>query len=593
MDNILKFLIKMQADGGNVVSVARQTEQQLDAISRKASIAGRGLRNAFSFQGFKGALMSIPGMQFLMNPYTMIGAGIGAVVKLGAEAESTNVAFKTLVGSEQKAAEMLDQITDFAAHSPFGKMDLTKNAQMMLNFGVETNKVLPLLKQLGDISGGDKNKMSALSLVMGQVSSTGYLMGQDLLQFINAGFNPIQELSKMTGISVDKLKQKMSDGQITFHNVEQAILHATAAGGKFHGMMEAQSQTLSGKWSTLLDTFQAGAIELSQSINSPIGEVVDLITKAVPKIFDKIKALFKLIADGIKFVIKYKEEFLALAAVIGTVMAVCKAYSIALAAYHAIMTVVTVATKIWTGVQWLLNIALTANPIGIIIVAIAALIAIIVVCWNKYAGFRAVILTASSTMIVFANIIKNYVIARIRELLTGIGLVGSALHKLFAGDFTGAAKDFAGGMKQLSGIGSTKGLVMQSIDAVRGVPDAFSKTLAAERAKDNKKNATKKGGSTSSDESPGTAAAEKVVFGDPKKKKDKKKKKKKKKKGRKSAEDIATGGTRNTSIQMRIGKFFDTLHVHMNDKTDTAELERLVVQCMNRALAIATSTDRG
>ena len=447
MDNILKFLIKMQADGGNVISVARQTEQQLDAISRKASIAGRGLRNAFSFQGFKGALMSIPGMQFLMNPYTMIGAGIGAVVKLGAEAESTNVAFKTLVGSEQKAAEMLDQITDFAAHSPFGKMDLTKNAQMMLNFGVETNKVLPLLKQLGDISGGDKNKMSALSLVMGQVSSTGYLMGQDLLQFINAGFNPIQELSKMTGISVDKLKQKMSDGQITFHNVEQAILHATAAGGKFHGMMEAQSQTLSGKWSTLLDTFQAGAIELSQSINSPIGEVVDLITKAVPKIFDKIKALFKLIADGIKFVIKYKEEFLALAAVIGTVMAVCKAYSIALAAYHAIMTVVTVATKIWTGVQWLLNIALTANPIGIIIVAIAALIAIIVVCWNKYAGFRAVILTASSTMIVFANIIKNYVIARIRELLTGIGLVGSALHKLFAGDFTGAAKDFAGGMK--------------------------------------------------------------------------------------------------------------------------------------------------
>ena len=357
--------------------------------------------------------------------------------------------------------------------------------------------------------------------------------------------------------------------------------------------MEAQSQTLSGKWSTLLDTFQAGAIELSQSINSPIGEVVDLITKAVPKIFDKIKALFKLIADGIKFVIKYKEEFLALAAVIGTVMAVCKAYSIALAAYHAIMTVVTVATKIWTGVQWLLNIALTANPIGIIIVAIAALIAIIVVCWNKYAGFRAVILTASSTLIVFANIIKNYVIARIRELLTGIGLVGSALHKLFAGDFTGAAKDFAGGMKQLSGIGSTKGLVMQSIDAVRGVPDAFSKTLTAERAKDNKKNATKKGGSTSSDESPGTAAAEKVVFGDPKKKKDKKKKKKKKKKGRKSAEDIATGGTRNTSIHMRIGKFFDTLHVHMNDKTDTAELERLVVQCMNRALAIATSTDRG
>lgn len=593
MDNILKFLIELKADGGNVFSVARQTEQQLDAINTRAAAVGRGLRNAFSFQGFKGALMSIPGMQFLMNPYTMIGAGIGAVVKLGAEAESTNTAFEALVGNEEKAASMLKEIVDFANLSPFGRLDLTRNAQLMLNYGVATEKVIPLLKQLGDISGGNKSRMASLSLAMGQVTSMGYLQGQDKNQFVQAGFNPLQELSQMTGTPMSKLLQMMEDGQITARNVEQAIEHATGAGGKFHGMMEKQSQTLFGKWSTLVDTIQDRAIKLSGSINSPIAEVVDLITKAVPKIFDKIQALFKLIADGIKFVIKYKEEFLALAAVIGTVMAVCKAYSIALAAYHAIMTVVTVATKIWTGVQWLLNIALTANPIGIIIVAIAALIAIIVVCWNKYAGFRAVILTASSTMIVFANIIKNYVIARIRELLTGIGLVGSALHKLFAGDFTGAAKDFAGGMKQLSGIGSTKGLVMQSIDAVRGVPDAFSKTLAAERAKDNKKNATKKGGSTSSDESPGTAAAEKVVFGDPKKKKDKKKKKKKKKKGRKSAEDIATGGTRNTSIHMRIGKFFDTLHVHMNDKTDTAELERLVVQCMNRALAIATSTDRG
>ena len=73
----------------------------------------------------------------------------------------------------------------------------------------------------------------------------------------------------------------------------------------------------------------------------------------------------------------------------------------------------------------------------------------------------------------------------------------------------------------------------------------------------------------------------------------KKGKGKKGKKGRKSAEDIATGGRRSTSITMKISKFFDTLHVHMTDKADTAELERIVVQSMNRALAIATSTDRG
>lgn len=312
MDNVLKFLIKLNADKGNVVSVARETERQLDSINRKASVVGRGLRKAFSFDGFKGALMSIPGMQFLMNPYTMIGAGVGAMVRLGAQAESVNVAFTTLVGSESKAAQMLGQINDFAAHSPFGKMDLTQSAQTMLNFGVETGKVLPLLRQLGDISGGDKDKMSALSLVMGQVSSTGYLMGQDLLQFINAGFNPIQELSQMTGISVDKLKDKMAKGQITYRNVEQAIAHATDAGGKFNGMMDKQSQTLSGKFSTLMDIVKQGAIDLSQSVNTPIAEVVEKITAAIPKVFAVFQAVFSAISAGIGFVVRFRTAFMIL-----------------------------------------------------------------------------------------------------------------------------------------------------------------------------------------------------------------------------------------------------------------------------------------
>lgn len=586
MDNILKFLIKLNADKGNVVSVARQTEQQLDAIDRKASVVGRSLRRAFSFDGFKGSLMSIPGVSFLMNPYTMIGAGIAGMVRLGAQAESVNVAFTTLVGSEKKAAELLGQINDFAAHSPFGKMDLTQNAQMMLNFGVETGKVLPLLKQLGDISGGDKQKMSALSLVMGQVSSTGYLMGQDLLQFINAGFNPIQELSQMTGISVDKLKEKMAKGQITYRNVEQAIAHATGAGGKFNGMMERQSQTLSGKWSTLMDTVQQGAIDLSQSVNTPIAEVVDKITAAIPKVFAVIQRLFALIAGGIKFVVKFKTEFMILGGVIAGVWAVCRAYTMALAAYRAVMAVVAVATNLWTAAQWLLNIAMAANPIGLIIIGIVALIAVVAYCWTKFAGFRAFLITMWDTIKKFAVIIKDYLIARIKELLSVLGLVGSALYKLFTGDFKGASQDFGTGMKNLLGVNSAANAIAATTNTVKGFGANYNQNLATEWAKDKKKEDKKERSTLSVPGLKGSAAAEQVVFGDGKDKT-------KKKKGRKSAEDIATGGRRNTSITMHIGKFFDTLHVHMTDKADTAELERIVVQSMNRALAIATSTDRG
>lgn len=590
MDNVLKFLIKLKADKGNVVSVARQTEQQLDAINRKASVVGRGLRKAFSMEGFKGSLMSIPGMQFLMNPYTMIGAGVGAMVRLGAQAESVNVAFTTLVGSERKAAEMLRQINNFAAHSPFGKMNLTQSAQTMLNFGVETGKVLPLLRQLGDISGGDKDKMSALSLVMGQVSSTGYLMGQDLLQFINAGFNPIQELSQMTGISVDKLKDKMAKGQITYRNVEQAIAHATDAGGKFNGMMDKQSQTLSGKFSTLMDIVKQGAIDLSQSVNTPIAEVVEKITAAIPKVFAVFQAVFSAISAGIGFVVRFRTAFMILGGAVLAVWAVFRTYTMALAAYQAITTLVTAGTKIWTAAQWLLNVAMTANPIGLIVAGVAALIAVIVYCWTKFAGFRAFLITMWDVWRKFGDLIKTYVVDRIKELIRGVGLLSKAFSKLFSGDFKGAAADFAAGMKNVSGVNSAVSLVKNTAATVGGFGGTYQKNLAAERAKDKKKEG--KNSERSAISTPGlkgSAAVGDVVFGAGKGND----KAGKGKKGRRSAEEIATGGRRSTAITMNISKFFDTLHVHMADKADTAELERIVVQSMNRALAIATSTDRG
>ena len=587
MDNILKFLIKLNADKGNVVSVARQTEQQLDTINRKASVVGRGLRRAFSFEGFKGSLMSIPGMSFLMNPYTMIGAGIAGMVRLGAQAEQTGVAFRVLVGDEEKATKMLSQITDLSARSPFSKLQLERNAQLMMNFGVASNETLKRLEQLGNISGGDAGRLSSLSLVLGQVHANGYLMGQDLLQFVNAGFNPLQELSKMTGKSMSELRELMSDGKITYQNIAQAIDHATGAGGKFNGMMDAQSQTVAGKWNKAVSVVQTKTLELYNSVKSPIGELLDLITAAIPKIFGIISALASALSSAIKFVVKFKTEFMVLGGIIATVWAVCRAYTMALAAYKAVMTVVAAVTKLWTAAQWLLNIAMDANPIGIVIAVIVALISVVVYCWMKFASFRAYLLMTWDTIKAFAGIIKDYLIARINELLTGIGKVAVALKKLFTGDFTGAARAFGEGMKNLSGIQSGTTAIGQSLNAVRGIKGNFIRHYAAEQAKDKEEEGVKSRSALAVPRLKGSAAAEQVVFGDGKGKKGKGKK------GRKSAEDIATGGRRNTSITMHIGKFFDTLHVHMTDKADTAELERIVIQSMNRALAIATSTDRG
>ena len=103
--------------------------------------------------------------------------------------------------------------------------------------------VVPTLKMLGDIAGADQNKLNGLALVFGQIQSTGRLMGQDLLQLINQGFNPLTEISKQTGMSVADLKKAMEKGAISADMVTLAFKSATSAGGLFYGNLEAQSQT--------------------------------------------------------------------------------------------------------------------------------------------------------------------------------------------------------------------------------------------------------------------------------------------------------------------------------------------------------------
>ena len=587
MDSVLKFLIKLQADEGNVLGVARRTSQQLDEISRKATSTGARLREAFSFSNFKSSLMSLPGMQFLTNPYTLISAGVGAVTALGAQAEQTSVAFTTLVGSEEKAAGILKEINDFAANTPYGNLDLTDNAKTMLNFGVQADKVNGYLQQLGDIAAGDKNKLGSLSLVFGQVASAGKMSGQDLLQFINAGFNPLKELEKMTGKTYAELQDMMSKGQIGFDAVAAAINHATSEGGAFEGMSDKLSQTVSGKFSTLVGNVQQAAVDMFNEIKPIVNDIMDLFLAIVPPIASAIRGVFSVIAGVIGFIANWRTELGLLAAVVAVGTIAFNAHTIAIGAMVAVQGVVTLATQAWTAAQWLLNAALSANPIGIVITVIAALVAAVVYCWNKFAGFRAFILTMWNTMKGFGNIIKEYVIDRLKTLLSGIGKIGEAFAKLFNGDFNGAWSSAVNGVKDISGITSAEKALKSTKQLAGGVAAEYDKNYRIESQKQQEKD-TKKEAAIST---PGTkGSSEEVVFNAASG--GKSGKGGKGGKGNKTAEALATGGTRNTSITMNIGKFFDNIYVTMADRTDTAELERIVLQSMNRALAIATSTER-
>ena len=635
MDSVLKFLIKLQADQGNVLTVARQTTQQLDEISQKARSVGGRLREAFSFSNFKSSLMDIPGMSFLMNPYTMIAAGVGAIAKLGAQAEQTSTAFTVLVGSEQKANQVLGEISKFAAATPFSKMNLEGAAQTMLNFGVSSDAVMTRLKQLGDISMGDAQKLSSLSLVYGQVAAAGKMQGQDLMQFINAGFNPLRELSQMTGKSYQELQEMMSKGQITVEAVEAAMKHATDAGGQFHGMMDATSKTVSGKLSTAIGELQQRAQELFPKIEPFIltaiegfsdiaGSIMDIVGNIFSWIsslgilrtifngvFSLLGTLFGWLSGAVSGIITFFQNWGDVIGYVGAVIGVAtiafNAHNIAMGAYAAVTGIATAVTEGFSAAQAILNKIMNLSPIGLVITLIAALIAAIVYCWNKFAGFRAVVLTVWNTLKGFGEIIKNYVIDRLRTLLSGIGKVGDALAKLFNGDYKGAWNSAVEGFKDISGASSAGKAInaTKNLLSTRGL--VYDQYLKEESRGSSTRNRQKTSGNNSQIKTPSLKGSNEDysgLFGTANGSGSKGKKSGKGSKtgtggrslggtggGRSTAEAMATGGTRNTSINISIAKFFDNINVTMADKTDTAELENIIIQTMNRALAVAVSTD--
>ena len=417
------------------------------------------------------------------------------------------------------------------------------------------------------------------------------MQGQDLMQFINAGFNPLKELQKMTGKTYAELQDMMSKGQIGFDAVAAAIAHATSEGGAFNGMSDKLSQTVSGKFSTMMGNIRQAAISMFDSIKPVVLGLMDIVGALVPPISSALQFLLSIVGGVIGFFMKWKTEIAYVAVVAGAGAIAFNAQAIALWGLVGVMKVVTAVTKVWQGVQWLLNIAMNANPIGLVITAIAALVAGVVYCWNKFAGFRAFLLTMWSVIKGLGGIIKDYLIDRFKTFLSGIGKVGQALAKLFNGDFSGAWSSAVDGVKDLTGITSATKAVKATYQLAGGVKEEYGRNYSRESAKDKKKNTENK------ISSPSTKGSPAFSFGSPA---NNGKGGKGSGKGghgghgggKSTAEALATGGSRSSNIHINIGKFFDTIQVTMNDKTDTADLERIVLQCMNRALSIATSTDR-
>jgi tape measure domain-containing protein len=219
--------------------------------------------------------------KFVTLPILGIGA---AAVKSAADMEMQQSAFETMLGSAEAAKVMLQDLTAFAAKTPFQLPELTEASKMMLSFGIAANKIMPNIKMLGDIAQGDANKLRSLTLAFSQIQSTGRLMGQDLLQLINAGFNPLQIISEKTGKSMAELKKEMEKGAISADMVTAAFQSATSEGGRFFNGMDKASKTFNGQMSTLMDDVGALGRSFAEMLLPVLKDIVSGISGFVKQL---------------------------------------------------------------------------------------------------------------------------------------------------------------------------------------------------------------------------------------------------------------------------------------------------------------------
>ena len=237
-------------------------------------------------------------------------AFVKQVVSVRSEIQALEVSFRTLLGSQQASAELMRQMKEFAAATPLQLGDLAKGAQTMLGFNVNAEEIMPMLKAIGDISMGDAQKFQSLTLAFSQMQSVGKLMGQDLLQMINAGFSPLAVMAEKTGKSIGEFKEEMSAGAISADMVKQAFIDATSEGGQFYGMLSGQGDTVKGALAQLSGAFT----DMFNGIGEQSEGLIKGSVKSVQWLVENYETLGKVLAGIIATYGTYKAVMMTVVA---------------------------------------------------------------------------------------------------------------------------------------------------------------------------------------------------------------------------------------------------------------------------------------
>ena len=379
---------------------------------------------------------------FAKKAASELGKVVQSGVDYNASMESYLTNFKVMLGNEELAAAKISELRKMAASTPFALSDLTEGTQTLLQFGIAADDTTDVLQQLGDISLGNADKLQTLVRAYGKMSSAKKVTLENVNMMIDAGFNPLNQICDATGESMSDLYKRISDGRVSFEELQYAVQAATSEGGQFYnGMLEA-SQTFSGRMSTLKDNVAALTGELTSGLFAALGDLVVKLNDVVTSFLDsdeKMAQLKDTIGIAASVVAAAGAAFLAYKGYVALATASEVAHTVATTAMTAANAAAEAGATGLALAQAALNAVISANPVALLVSALAALATGLVTAYKTSETFRNTVNSAFSTVKNIAQSAIGTVVDWINDLVAKIEGAAAALANLKNG--IGAAAD--------------------------------------------------------------------------------------------------------------------------------------------------------
>lgn len=382
-DKNKKSLSQLAVQMNNAQADVNKTAKEIDNLGKESDGSSKQVKNLSNnmndaddaskklgdgFTVIKGTMANLAS-QAISKVVDGFKSLVSGAVDYQKSMEYYTTSFTVMTGSAEKASETVQKLAEIGAATPFDMPQLADATSLLMNFGFSADDAVDSMMMLGDISQGNADKLNSIARAYGKMNSAQKVTLEDINMMIDAGFNPLQEISEKTGESMQSLYDRISKGKMSVDEITESMKRSTSEGGKYFQSMDAQSQTLEGRLSTLSDTVNSKLGEALQPIlQKAADEWIPNITNAIDNMdIDSVVSVIDDIVSGVGdlfgFIMGNGGTIISLVAGIGTAMLT------------------------WNVIS-MINDAMSANPIMLVITLLTGLIATIVTLWNTNEGFR-------------------------------------------------------------------------------------------------------------------------------------------------------------------------------------------------------------